>query len=318
EDKALKLAKDIGYPVMIKATAGGGGRGMRVVRTASELPHAFKTAQCEAAAAFGLGDLYLEKYLEFPRHIEFQVMGDSRGEIVHFGERDCSIQRRHQKLIEESPCITLAEETRRAMGEAAVRGAKSVGYQGAGTIEFLFDRATGEFFFMEMNTRIQVEHPVTEMVTGTDLVKAQILVAAGEPLPYRQDEIRFRGHSIECRVNAEDPDNGFIPSPGTLETFHPPGGPGIRVDSHAHSGYVVPPHYDSLLAKLISWGDTRNEAIVRMRRAASEFVIEGIRTTIPFHLRILEHPRFLAGDTDTRFVEGLDQGEQGKRASQAS
>jgi acetyl-CoA carboxylase biotin carboxylase subunit len=319
ETEAARIAHEIGFPVMIKASAGGGGKGMRTAHDDASLLEGLRMARAEAESAFGDGNLYIEKLVESAKHIEFQVFGDSHGNVVHLGERDCSIQRRHQKLIEESPCAVLDEETRRAMGEAAVRGAASVGYEGAGTIEFLYDLKTRAFYFMEMNTRIQVEHPVTEEVTGTDLVKAQIRVAAGEPLPFRQEEIRSRGHAIECRVNAEDPDNGFIPSPGTLETFHPPGGPGIRVDSHAHSGYVVSPHYDSLLAKLIAKGNTREEAIARMKRAASEFVIEGVRTTIPFHLRLLDHPGFLEGSASTRFVEGLDiTKDEAKRASAAS
>ncbi|MBM3320970.1 MAG: acetyl-CoA carboxylase biotin carboxylase subunit [Candidatus Eisenbacteria bacterium] len=318
DTEAVRIAREIGYPVMVKASAGGGGKGMRIARDDASLAEGLRMARNEAESAFGDSSVYLEKLIVSAKHIEFQIIADSHGNVVHLGERDCSIQRRHQKLIEESPCPVLDERTRGAMGEAAVRGARGVGYEGAGTIEFLYDRTNGQYYFMEMNTRIQVEHPVTEEVTGIDLVRTQIAAAAGEPLPFKQEEVRFRGHSIECRVNAEDPEKGFIPSAGTLETFHPPGGPGVRVDSHAHSGYVVPPHYDSLLAKLIVKDDTREAAIVRMRRALGEFVVEGVRTTIPFHLRLLEHSRFLAGDTDTRFAEELDAGEEGKRVSRAS
>ncbi|UCC47780.1 MAG: acetyl-CoA carboxylase biotin carboxylase subunit [Gemmatimonadota bacterium] len=302
---ARKAAEEIGFPVMIKAKAGGGGKGMRVVRSAEELEPLFATARAEAEAAFGDGSLYIEKLLERARHVEFQVLGDRHGRAVHLGERDCSIQRRHQKLIEESPSPALTPELRAEMGAAAVRGVSAIGYVGAGTVEFLLDR-DGRFFFLEMNTRIQVEHPVTEEVTGYDLVKEQIKVAAGEHLSV-PDDVELRGHAIECRINAEDPDNDFKPSPGTITTFHPPGGPGVRVDTHVYTGYAVPPYYDSLIAKLIVRGSTRDEAIARARLALEMFVIEGIHTTIPFLHGVLDHPDFRSGDFDTRFLEGFEK-----------
>jgi acetyl-CoA carboxylase biotin carboxylase subunit len=275
----------------------------------ADLPHALKTAQREAEAAFGIGDVYIEKYVVAPRHIEFQVLGDHYGSVVSLGERECSIQRRHQKLVVESPSVALDDELRTKMGSAAVAGARTIGYEGCGTIEFLLG-PNREFYFMEMNTRIQVEHPVTEEVTGYDLIKAQIAVAAGETLPWRQDEVRLRGHALECRVNAEKPDQNFQPSPGRVSYFHSPGGPGVRVDSHLFSGYTVPAHYDSMVAKIITWGRDRMESIVRMRRALEETVIEGIDTTIPLHLRILKSPAFLKGELHTGFLDELLSAEQ--------
>lgn len=301
EEKALKQAKEIGYPLIVKATAGGGGRGMRVVRGASEISHAVKTAQQEAAAAFGVGDVYIEKYIESPRHIEFQILGDHHGAVVHLGERECSIQRRHQKLVEESPSVALTEKARRKMGSTVIDAAKAVQYTNAGTFEFLMDQS-GRFYFMEANTRLQVEHPVTEMVTGIDIVKEQIRIAAGERLSFKQSEVTFTGHSIECRINAEDPET-FVPSPGTIHAFSAPGGPGVRVETLAHSECLVSPYYDSLIAKIIVHGRDRNEAIARMRRALEMTVIEGIKTTIPLHLRILNDPDFMAGKLDTSFME---------------
>jgi acetyl-CoA carboxylase biotin carboxylase subunit len=301
EDKALKLAKDIGYPVIVKATAGGGGRGMRVVRVPAELSHAVKTAQREAEAAFGVGDVYIEKYIESPRHIEFQVIGDQHGLVVHLGERECSIQRRHQKLIEESPSQALSEKMRRRMGGIVIDAAKAVQYTNAGTFEFLMDRE-GRFYFMEANTRLQVEHPVTEMVTGLDIVKEQIRVAAGERLSFKQSDVTFTGHSIECRINAEDPET-FVPSPGVITAFSAPGGPGVRVETYAHADCTVSPYYDSMIAKIIVLGRDRQEAIARMRRTLEMTVIEGIKTTIPLHLRILNDPDFVAGEVSTSFMD---------------
>ena len=303
-DEASQVAAELGYPVIIKAAAGGGGKGMRIATDEASLRNGIRTAQAEAEANFGSGQVYLERYVECPRHIEFQIIGDRHGNLLHLGERECSIQRRHQKLIEESPSVALDDDLRTRMGAAAVTAGRTIAYEGTGTIEFLLgpDRA---FYFMEMNTRIQVEHPVTEEVTGYDLIKAQIAVAAGEPLPWRQDEVRLRGHAIECRVNAEKPDQNFLPSPGKVSYFHAPGGPGVRVDSHLYSGYTVPAHYDSLVAKIISWGRDRNEAIVRMRRALEETVVEGIDTTIPLHLRILADAPFLKGDLHTGYLDEL-------------
>jgi acetyl-CoA carboxylase biotin carboxylase subunit len=301
-EDALREAKAVGYPVIVKATAGGGGRGMRMAKNEEELRQLYPVATAEALSAFGNGSLYLERFFTQPRHIEIQLIGDKHGNMVHLGERDCSVQRRHQKLIEESPSPAVTPEIRKKMGEVAVRGALEAGYFNAGTIEFLYD-TDNSFYFMEMNTRIQVEHPVTEQVTGVDLVRAQILVAAGEKLPFTQDDIKFNGHSIECRINAEDPFNDFKPSPGTLQTFHLPGGPGVRVDTHCYSGYTVPPNYDSMIAKLIVHAPTREEAIARMLRALDEFVIEGVKTTIPAHKRILRHPKFVKGDFTTKFLE---------------
>jgi len=301
-DEAAEIAKQLGYPVIIKAAAGGGGKGMRVATDEASLRNGLRTAQAEAEANFGSGQVYVERYVEKPRHIEFQIIGDRHGNLLHLGERECSIQRRHQKLIEESPSVALDDDLRTRMGSAAVAAGRTIAYEGTGTIEFLLapDRA---FYFMEMNTRIQVEHPVTEEVTGYDLIKAQIAVAAGEPLPWKQDEVRLRGHAIECRVNAEKPDQNFQPSPGKVSYFHAPGGPGVRVDSHLYSGYTVPPNYDSMVAKIICWGRDRNEAIGRMRRALAETVVEGIDTTIPLHLRILNDPAFQRGEIHTGYLD---------------
>jgi acetyl-CoA carboxylase, biotin carboxylase subunit len=301
EDKALKIAKDIGYPVIVKATAGGGGRGMRVVHAASELPTALKTAQREAEAAFGVGDVYIEKYVESPRHIEFQVLGDHYGTVVHLGERECSIQRRHQKLLEESPSPALTEKVRRKMGNLVVDAARAVQYTNAGTFEFLMDQ-DGRFYFMEANTRLQVEHPVTEMVTGVDIVKEQIRIASGARLPFKQGEVVFSGHAIECRINAEDPET-FVPSPGVIHVFSAAGGPGVRVDSAAHSDCIVSPYYDSMVAKIIVHGRDRQEAIARMRRTLEMTVIEGIKTSLPLHLKILDDPDFNAGKLSTSFMD---------------
>ncbi len=300
--EAASVASHLGYPIMLKASAGGGGRGMRVVRDAAELSVQYMSAATEAKAAFGDDALYVEKYLEQARHIEIQILSDGEN-VLHLGERDCSVQRRNQKLLEESPSPALGDDARRRIGEAAVRLCRHVGYTSAGTIECLFDAKTGEFYFMEMNTRIQVEHPVTELVTGVDLVKAQIRIAAGEKLALHQSEIRVRGHAIECRINAEDFSNQFMPCPGVITGFVAPGGPGVRVDSHIYPGYVVPSFYDSLIAKVIVWGENREEAIVRMRRALREMTVEGISTTIPFHLHLLRHEAFLSGSIHTRYVE---------------
>jgi acetyl-CoA carboxylase biotin carboxylase subunit len=301
EEKAFRTAKDIGYPVIVKATAGGGGRGMRVVRQPAELSHAVKTAQREAEAAFGVGDVYLEKYIESPRHIEFQILGDQHGSVVHLGERECSIQRRHQKVLEESPSPALSEKMRRKMGGIVIDAAKAVQYTNAGTFEFLLD-ADGRFYFMEANTRLQVEHPVTEMVTGIDIVKEQIRIAAGERLGFKQSDVTFTGHSIECRINAEDPET-FVPSPGVIHVFSVPGGPGVRVETLAHSDCTISPYYDSMIAKIIVHGRDRPEAIARMRRTLEMTVIEGIKTSIPMHLKILSDPEFIAGKLSTSFME---------------
>jgi acetyl-CoA carboxylase biotin carboxylase subunit len=302
-ERAEAVAKTIGFPVMLKAAAGGGGKGMRIVVKEADVGKAFLAAQKESMAAFGSDAIYIEKYLSNPRHIEIQLMADRRGTTVHLGERDCSIQRRHQKLLEEAPSPIVSEKLREKMGRVAVQAAQAVRYEGAGTVEFLLDE-DGRFYFMEMNTRIQVEHPVTEMVTGMDLVKDQIRVAAGEPLGYRQKDIVVRGASIECRINAEDPVT-FAPSPGTIHAFHIPGGPGVRVDTAAHSECVVTPYYDSLIAKLVVHGRDRQEAIARMRRCLNLTVIEGVKTTIPLHLRILDDPDFRAGRYSTRFLERM-------------
>jgi acetyl-CoA carboxylase biotin carboxylase subunit len=302
-NEAKKIAGEIGYPIIIKATAGGGGRGMRIVREGGDLENAFRTASHEAETAFGNPSVYIEKYLDEPRHIEIQVMGDRYGNVIHFGERDCSIQRRHQKLVEEAPSPALTPELREAMGAAAVKGSKSVNYLGAGTIEFLLDKHK-HFYFMEMNTRIQVEHPVTEEVYGVDLVKMQIEVAAGERLKKAKPKPQW--HAIECRINAEDPDHDFRPSPGKISTLHFPGGIGVRVDTHAYDGYEIPPYYDSLVAKLIVRSRTREEAIDKMYLALDEFVVEGIKTTIPFHKKLMKNEKFRSGKFDTKFVETFD------------
>jgi acetyl-CoA carboxylase biotin carboxylase subunit len=301
EEQALNVAKELGYPVIIKAVAGGGGRGMRVIRAAEELPKAFKTAMREAEAAFGVGDVYIEKYVDSPRHIEIQVLGDHHGNVIHLGERECSIQRRHQKLIEEAPSPVMSEKQRRRLGATVVDAAKAVQYTNAGTFEFLLD-PSGHFFFLEANTRLQVEHPVTEFITGVDIVKEQIRIAAGQRLSARQSDIEIRGHAIECRVNAEDPET-FTPSPGLIQAFSVPGGPGVRVDTFAHSDCMVSPYYDSLIAKIITYGRDRREAIARMRRTLEMTVVEGIKTSIPLHLKILADEDFLAGKMSTSFME---------------
>jgi acetyl-CoA carboxylase biotin carboxylase subunit len=301
-ERALGIAVDLGFPVIIKAAAGGGGKGMRVARDAEEFQRAFQLARNEALAAFDSAEVYVEKYLDRPRHVEIQVMGDQHGKVVHLCERDCSVQRRHQKLVEEAPSPALTQELREQMGDAAIRAAAHIGYVGAGTVEFLLN-GDGHFYFMEMNTRIQVEHPVTEMVTNYDLVKEQVRMAAGERVNLVLRNNRLRGYAIECRVNAEDAYRNFQPSPGTITTFHPPGGPGVRVDTHIYAGYTVPPYYDSLLAKVIVHGNTRGEALVRMSQALDSFIIEGVTTTIPFLQRVIGHPEFQAGRVDTKFLE---------------
>ncbi len=304
-NEALEVAEGIGYPVMVKAVAGGGGRGMRLVSTPKELENSYRMAQAETQAAFGDARLYIEKVLRPVRHIEFQVMGDHYGNVVHLGERECSIQRRHQKLVEESPSVAMTPSLRSQMGQAAILGATSIGYRGAGTMEFLLD-SEHRFYFMEMNTRIQVEHPVTEMIAGTDLVKEQIRTAAGEPLKIGSLDEGPKGHAIECRINAEDVDRGFIPCPGTIRSLNIPGGPGIRVDTHVYAGYTISPFYDSMVAKLLAYGDDREEALVRMERALEEFVVEGVMTTIPLHLRIIRNSLFRRGEIDTGFLEQTD------------
>jgi len=301
ENSAIEIAREIGFPVIVKAAAGGGGKGMRVVLEEAEFANAFVMAQTEALAAFGNADVYIEKYLLQPRHIEIQLMADEKGNVVYLGERECSIQRRHQKLIEEAPSVTVDAALRKEMGEMAVAIAKNVKYRNAGTIEFLMD-VDRKYYFMEMNTRIQVEHPVTEMVTGIDLVKEQIRVAAGLPLSFTQDQICIRGHSMECRINAEDPVK-FTPSPGTITAFNPPGGPGIRVETAAYTQYVIPQYYDSMIAKLVVYADNRDDAIMRMKRALNEFIIEGVKTTIPMHKKILDDPDFQSGNISTKFME---------------
>ena len=308
EEEALRLAHEMEYPVIIKAVAGGGGRGMRVVHNDGSLVRSIHAARNEAEQAFGNGDVYMEKYIVTPRHVEFQVLADRHGHVIHLGERDCSLQRRHQKLIEESPCPILDEDLRQAMGRAAVEAARAVGYATAGTVEFLVG-ADRRYYFMEMNTRIQVEHPVTEMVTGIDLIKEQIRCAAGEPLRFRQEDIHLRGHAIEVRINAENPARNFAPSPGRIELYNPPGGPGVRVDSHAYAGYVIPPYYDSMIGKLIVHGEDRQEAMARCVRALQEFSIEGVSTTIDFAIHLLHHDGVRRGDYHTSYIEKLLEAE---------
>ena len=299
-DENFRIAKDIGYPLIIKASGGGGGRGMRVVHTDASLLNAISVTQSEALAAFGNPQVYMEKFLDRPRHIEFQVLADNYGNVVHLGERDCSMQRRHQKVLEEAPAPGLTAKQRKTMGERCARACHEVGYRNAGTLEFLYQ--DNEFYFIEMNTRVQVEHPVTELVTGIDIVKAQLLIAAGEALPYTQNDIQIRGHAIECRINAEDAKT-FMPSPGPIRLWHPPGGPGVRIDSHVYSGYNVPPNYDSLIGKVITHAETREAAIARMKNALGEMVIEGIKTNIPLHQEIFTHSAFRQGGTDIHYLE---------------
>lgn len=302
-DEAVKIAKQIGFPVIIKATAGGGGRGMKIVHSQATLANAYATAKAEAQAGFGNPDVYIEKYCVEPRHVEIQVLADKHGNCIHLGERDCSIQRRHQKIIEEAPCPVLTPETRKAMGDAAIKAAKAVNYSSVGTVEFLLDKS-GEFYFMEMNTRIQVEHPVTEMITGVDLIREQIRSAAGLPLRYKQEDIKITGHAIECRINAEDPFK-FTPCPGKITAYHQPGGLGVRVDSFVYDQYSVVPHYDSMIGKLIVHAETREDAIRRMARALDEYIIEGIKTTIFFHKRIMTNKDFIEGNVDTSFLDRI-------------
>lgn len=304
-DAAVRIAREIGYPVIIKATAGGGGKGIRIAEDEPSLIQQITAAQQEAQKAFGNAGVYLEKFLTGMKHVEIQIMADKHGNAVHLFERDCSVQRRRQKLVEEAPCPILTPEQRERMGQAAVRAALAVEYSGAGTLEFLLS-PDGEFYFMEMNTRIQVEHPVTEMITDVDLIKEMIRVAEGQPLSFRQEELSIKGWAIECRINAEDSERGFMPSAGHIPFYLPPGGPGVRVDSAVYPGYTISPHYDSMIAKLIVWGATREEAVSRMKRALSEFAIEGIKTTIPFHMKLLNHHRFLQGDFDIKFLEEHD------------
>ncbi len=301
-NEAKRVADYIGYPVMIKASAGGGGRGIKIASSEKELADAFHAAQIESKSAFGNDELFMEKYLQGIRHIEFQILADDQGNIIHLGERDCSTQRRHQKLLEEAPSPVMTEELRKQAGETAIRAAEVAGYTNAGTVELLFDK-NKDYYFLEMNTRIQVEHPITEAVTGIDIVKQQIHIAAGEPLKLKQKDIRIRGHAIECRINSEDPYANFIPCPGQITYYYAPGGNGVRVDSAVRSGYTIPPFYDSLIAKLIVWGENRQEAIIRMKRALDEYIIDGVTTTIPFHRKLLDHERFINGEITTDFVE---------------
>lgn len=306
-EEALAVAEKIGYPVLVKAAGGGGGRGIRIARSPEELTQALERAASEAGAAFGNTDVYLEKFVEVARHIEVQVLGDHHGNIIHLGERECSLQRRRQKIVEEAPSPSISEETRQAIWEAGVRAAQAVDYTNAGTVEFLYDEQTGEFYFIEMNTRIQVEHPVTEMITGVDLVKEQIRIAAGEPLQYSQEQIQFRGHALECRINAEDPDNRLLPSTGTIGAFEPPTGPWTRWDGMLYPGFKVMPYYDSLVGKLVVWGENRQDATARMQRALAEFKVEGIKTTVPVHQRILSSPEFQAARFSTTWLEDFLQ-----------
>ncbi|MFC6039919.1 acetyl-CoA carboxylase biotin carboxylase subunit [Paenisporosarcina macmurdoensis] len=306
ENHGLEIAREIGFPVIIKATAGGGGKGIRVARTEEELVKGIVITQKEAAAAFGNPGVYIEKFIEIFRHVEIQVLADSFGNAIHLGERDCSIQRRMQKLVEEAPSPALSPEIRHQMGDAAVKAALAVNYRSAGTVEFIFDHINQKFYFMEMNTRIQVEHPVTEMVTGIDLIQQQLKVASGERLAYTQDDVKIKGWAIECRINAENPNKNFMPSAGKVEMYLAPGGNGVRVDSAMYSGYSIPPYYDSMVAKLITFADTREEAVAKMKRALSEFVVEGVYTTIPFHAKLMDHEVFKSGDFDTKFLEKYD------------
>ncbi|KAA0958042.1 acetyl-CoA carboxylase biotin carboxylase subunit [Planococcus kocurii] len=306
EEDGLRIADEIGFPVIIKATAGGGGKGIRVARTREDFVTGLKMTQKEAAAAFGNPGVYIEKFIEDFRHIEIQVLADSHGNAIHLGERDCSIQRRMQKLVEEAPSPALSPELRAEMGDAAVKAALAVDYRGAGTVEFIFDAVNQKFYFMEMNTRIQVEHPVTEMITGIDLIQQQLKVASGEKLAYKQKDVVFKGWSIECRINAENPAKNFMPSAGKVEMYLPPGGMGVRIDSAMYSGYSIPPYYDSMVAKLITFADTREEAVAKMKRALDEFVIEGVFTTIPFHSKLMDHEVFKSGDFNTKFLEKYD------------
>jgi acetyl-CoA carboxylase biotin carboxylase subunit len=299
-DTNMQLARDIGYPVIIKAAGGGGGRGMRVVHSEATLLNAISLTKAEAGSAFGNDMVYMEKFLSHPRHVEFQVLADQHGNAIHLGERDCSMQRRHQKVVEEAPAPGITEEQRNRLGERCAEACRKIGYRGAGTFEFLYE--DGEFYFIEMNTRIQVEHPVTELVTGVDILKEQLLIAAGEPLRYKQEDIRIRGHAMECRINAEDPET-FMPSPGPITQYHAPGGPGVRVDSHIYNGYTVPPYYDSMIGKLITHGEDRDSAMARMRTALSEVVIEGIKTNVPLHRNIMADSAFMAGGTDIHYLE---------------
>jgi acetyl-CoA carboxylase biotin carboxylase subunit len=299
-DEIIKMAREIGYPIIIKASAGGGGRGMRVVHAEASLTAAITVTKAEARAAFGNDTVYMEKFLERPRHVEFQVIADTHGNAVYLGERDCSMQRRHQKVIEEAPAPGITEEQRKRIGERCVKACQEIGYRSAGTFEFLYQ--DDEFYFIEMNTRLQVEHPVTEMITGIDLVREQLLVASGEPLSIKQDDVKIQGHAIECRINAEDP-KSFMPSPGLINLYHPPGGPGVRVDSHIYSGYKVPPYYDSMIGKLITHGNNRDVAIARMKNALTEIVIEGIKTNVPLHQEIFQHAAFQQGGTDIHYLE---------------
>lgn len=303
-ETAKQMAAEIGYPVIIKAVLGGGGKGMRVANTEEEFEHSFQTAQKEAEVSFGDGTMYLEHFVRNPRHIEFQILADSYGNVIHLGERDCSIQRNHQKMIEESPSAALSDELRKAMGEAAVKAAKASNYVNAGTIEFLLEK-TGKFYFMEMNTRIQVEHPVTECVTGIDLIKEQIRIASGRTLSYKQEDVVIKGHAIECRINAENPEKGFRPCPGTITSLHMPGGKGVRIDSAIYSGYTIPPYYDSMIAKLIVWAKDRKEAIKKMQSALGEVIIEGVDTNVDYQYEILHHPDYLEGNIDVEFIEKL-------------